>query len=133
MKKVVVPAAASVFSAWGMMMSDLRRDYFATHLMDLAQGAGARIEAAFAAAEAQARETFAAEGVTELSFLRYGKFRYQNQEHTTEVPVGAVTDAALAAPQPATKALAASPSPMNAIFMNHSRQMCFAMKSCVLE
>ena len=29
-KKVVVPAAASVFSAWGMMMSDLRRDYFVT-------------------------------------------------------------------------------------------------------
>ncbi len=98
-KKVVVPAAASVFSAWGMMMSDLRRDYFATQLMDLTEGAGARIEAVFAETEAKARATFEAEGVdpAQLSFLRYGKFRYQNQEHTTEVPLdGAVTDTALA-------------------------------------
>ncbi|MEM8729396.1 MAG: hydantoinase/oxoprolinase family protein [Pseudomonadota bacterium] len=97
-RKVVVPAAASVFSAWGMMMSDLRRDYFATQLMDLTDGAGARVEAAFARAEAEARKTFADEGVdtAKLSFLRYGKFRYQNQEHTTEVPLsGPISDAAL--------------------------------------
>ena len=97
-KKVVVPAAASVFSAWGMMMSDLRRDYFATQLMDLTPGAGARIEAVFAETEAKARDTFAAEGVDPdaLTFLRYGKFRYQNQEHTTEVPLsGPITNADL--------------------------------------
>ena len=98
-KKVIVPAAASVFSAWGMMMSDLRRDYFATQLMDLTEGAGARIEEVFARTEAEARATFESEGVvsSQLSFLRYGKFRYQNQEHTTEVPMdGAVSDANLA-------------------------------------
>jgi len=97
-RKVVVPAAASVFSAWGMMMSDLRRDLFVTHLTDLAEGAGPEIEAVFAEAEAQARETFAAEGVdpAALRFIRYGKFRYQNQEHTTEVPIeGRITDAGL--------------------------------------
>lgn len=98
MTKVIVPAAASVFSAWGMMMSDLRRDYFATQLMDLTDGAGARIEGIFAQTEAEARATFEAEGVAadKISFLRYGKFRYQNQEHTTEVPLtGAITDASL--------------------------------------
>lgn len=97
-KKVVVPAAASVFSAWGMMMSDLRRDYFVTHLADLNTGAGDRIEAVFTSAEAQAKQTFTEEGVDpdKLSFLRYGKFRYQNQEHTTEVLInGAITDAKL--------------------------------------
>jgi len=97
-KKVIVPAAASVFSAWGMMMSDLRRDYFATQLMDLTEGAGARIETVFDQTEAEARVTFENEGVasSKLSFLRYGKFRYQNQEHTTEVPMdGTVTDASL--------------------------------------
>ncbi len=98
MKKVIVPAAASVFSAWGMMMSDLRRDYFATQLMDLTEGAGARIEGIFAETESEARATFEAEGVepSKISFLRYGKFRYQNQEHTTEVPLtGDITDASL--------------------------------------
>lgn len=96
--KVIVPNAASVFSAWGMMMSDLRRDYFATQLMDLGEGAGARIEKVFLESEAEARATFAAEGVAldKISFVRYGKFRYQNQEHTTEVPItGAITDASL--------------------------------------
>ena len=44
-RKVVVPAGASVFSAWGMMMSDLRRDYFVTRLADLRKGAAAGIEA----------------------------------------------------------------------------------------
>ena len=34
-RKVVIPRAADVFSAWGMLMSDLRRDYFLTRLVDL--------------------------------------------------------------------------------------------------
>ncbi|MEO9517531.1 MAG: hydantoinase/oxoprolinase family protein [Rhizobiaceae bacterium] len=98
-KKVVVPAAASVFSAWGMMMSDLRRDYFVTQLADLSAGSATGIETVFANAEEEALATFTAEGVdpTKLTFLRYGKFRYQNQEHTTEVLLdGTVTDGALA-------------------------------------
>lgn len=86
-KKVVVPAAASVFSAWGMMMSDLRRDFFVTQLLDLSEGASAKIEQTFADTEAQAFSTFVDEGVdaAQVTFQRYGKFRYQNQEHTTEV------------------------------------------------
>jgi len=100
-KKVVVPAGASVFSAWGMMMSDLRRDYFVTQLADLKKGAAAGIEAVFAESEERARRQFAAEGVdaAKVRFLRYGKFRYQNQEHTTEVLIegGTITDEGLAA------------------------------------
>ncbi|HEU4985820.1 MAG TPA: hydantoinase/oxoprolinase family protein [Rhizobiaceae bacterium] len=95
-KKVVVPAAASVFSAWGMMMSDLRRDYFVTRLADLKKGAAEGIEEIFAETEARARKQFEAEGIAadKVKFLRYGKFRYQNQEHTTEVLLdeGKVTD-----------------------------------------
>ena len=97
-KKVVVPAAAAVFSAWGMMMSDLRRDFFVTQLADMSEGAGDVIEGIFAEAEGKARDTFSSDGVSadQLSFLRYGKFRYQNQEHTTEVLLeGAVTDTKL--------------------------------------
>jgi N-methylhydantoinase A len=99
-RKVVVPAGAPVFSAWGMLMSDLRRDYFVTRLADLRAGSSAGIEALFAETEAQARNQFAAEGLkdTNVKFKRYGKFRYQNQEHTTEVLIaeGPVTDARLA-------------------------------------
>jgi N-methylhydantoinase A len=99
-KKVVVPAGASVFSAWGMMMSDLRRDYFVTRLADLKPGSAAGIEAVFAETEARARAQFSAEGVAadKVRMLRYGKFRYQNQEHTTEVLIaeGEITDDRLA-------------------------------------
>jgi len=98
-KKVVIPAGASVFSAWGMMMSDLRRDYFVTKLADLKTGAGAVIEGLFKETEALALRQFGAEGIgaDKVKFLRYGKFRYQNQEHTTEVLVGSdISDAKLA-------------------------------------
>jgi len=64
----------------------------------LSKGAGDVIEGIFTEAETKARDTFASDGVTadQLSFLRYGKFRYQNQEHTTEVLLeGTVTDAKL--------------------------------------
>jgi len=98
-RKIVIPAEAAVFSAWGMTMSDLRRDHFVTHLVDLADGAGAEIEGVFAEAEKGALATFGGEGIgpEQVSFLRYGKFRYQNQEHTTETPLprGEITDEAL--------------------------------------
>ena len=95
-KKVVVPAAASVFSAWGMMMSDLRRDYFLTHLADLVDGAASNIEKAFSDVESQAISQFESEGIEKknIKFIRYGNFRYKNQEHTTEVKLsdGKVSD-----------------------------------------
>ena len=99
-KKVVIPAGAAVFSAWGMMMSDLRRDYFVTKLADLKADAATAIETLFSETEALAHQQFGEEGVekAKVKFLRYGKFRYQNQEHTTEVLVeGAITDESLAA------------------------------------
>ncbi|KRB61157.1 5-oxoprolinase [Rhizobium sp. Root708] len=98
-KKVVIPAGASVFSAWGMMMSDLRRDYFVTKLAELKAGAAAAVEALFAETEALALKQFGEEGVAreKVKFLRYGKFRYQNQEHTTEVLIdGPISDERLA-------------------------------------
>lgn len=100
-KKVVVPAEASVFSAWGMMMTDLRRDFFVTRLVDLKAAAAADVERLFAETEAQASAQFQAEGIepADVTFLRFGKFRYQNQEHTTEVLIepGLITEARVAA------------------------------------
>ncbi|MDE0390015.1 MAG: hydantoinase/oxoprolinase family protein, partial [Rhodospirillales bacterium] len=86
-----VPADASVFSAWGMMMSDLRRDDVLTLLLDLTPENAAAIEGAFAGTEERARSRFAAEGIaaSAVRLARLGKFRYQNQEHTTEVPLDA--------------------------------------------
>ena len=91
--KVIVPANASVFSAWGMIMSDLRRDYVVTRLCELISSAAVGIESFLSEIEDSARIQFASEGIdsSSLSFKRFGKFRYQNQEHTTEVELSGGT------------------------------------------
>jgi N-methylhydantoinase A len=86
-RKVVVPYAADVFSAWGMLMSDLRRDYFVTRLATLNATNAPRIAALLDEIESTALDQFAQEGVERerVHFLRYGNLRYENQEHGVEV------------------------------------------------
>ncbi|GLQ08194.1 5-oxoprolinase [Devosia yakushimensis] len=88
-KKVVVPRGAPVFSAWGMMMSDLRRDYFVTRLMDGTDRAG--LEALVGEISGHAREQFGKEGVAAdaVNIQPLVKMRYRNQEHAVEVPLDA--------------------------------------------
>jgi N-methylhydantoinase A len=87
-RRVVVPRAAEVFSAWGMLMSDLRRDYFVTRLTPLnGDSGGRRLRELLDEVAATAVEQFDAEGVAaeRVTFLRYGNLRYENQEHAVEV------------------------------------------------
>jgi len=95
-KKVVIPNLSGVFSAWGMLLSDLRRDYLLTQIVDLsADDATQQIADTFATLEEQAYQEYEAENIdrSRVSFMRYGRFRYQNQEHSTEVdlPSGPIT------------------------------------------
>ena len=99
-KKVVIPNNSGVFSAWGMLLSDLRRDYLQTKVVELSEEAAARqLTEAYAALEAQALAEYTDEGIaaTQVRYQRYGRLRYQNQEHTTEVelPSGEITAAKL--------------------------------------
>ena len=86
-RKVIIPRAADVFSAWGMLMSDLRRDYFVTRLVRLNPDSADRIGALLGEVTDRALEQFAREGNSpaQVRFLRYGKLRYENQEHSVEV------------------------------------------------
>ncbi len=86
-RKVVIPRAADVFSAWGMLMSDLRRDYFLTRLLDLGPAHAERIECVFGELESAALEQFAREGISadQVRFRRHANLRYANQEHGVEV------------------------------------------------
>ncbi len=88
-RKAVVPRAADVFSAWGMLMSDLRRDYFVTHLMTLNAETAPRLGALLDEMADVARAQFAHEGVApeQVRFVRFGNLRYENQEHGVEVPL----------------------------------------------
>jgi N-methylhydantoinase A len=88
-RKVIVPRGASVFSAWGMMMSDLRRDYFITRLIGDDVGAVPAIATLLGEGRGTAHEQFATEGIEPetLKLAGFLKCRYQNQEHSVEVPV----------------------------------------------
>ena len=92
-KKVVVPRGAPVFSAWGMMMSDLRRDYFVTRLLDADDAEG--LDQLLHHTMELARDEFARESIDRASvkLVPMIRCRYQNQEFGVEVeiPAGPVT------------------------------------------
>jgi len=101
-KKVIIPRQSSVFSAWGMLLSDLRRDYLLTQIVELsAEGAAARLDEDLRQLEEKALQEFVAEEIdpARVHFLRYGRCRYQNQEHSVEIilPEGDITDEQLVA------------------------------------
>jgi N-methylhydantoinase A len=95
-KKAVIPSLSGVFSAWGMLLTDLRRDYLQTQIVELSgPEAAAQINQALAMLEQQAIQEYAAEHIdrSRVRFFRYGRCRYQNQEHSVEIalPDGAIT------------------------------------------
>jgi N-methylhydantoinase A len=98
MKKAVIPSLSGVFSAWGMLLSDLRRDYLQTQIVELSDPqASVQINEALTMLEDQAIQEFTSEHIdrSRMHFLRYGRCRYQNQEHFVEIalPEGAITSA----------------------------------------
>ncbi len=86
--RIVIPNHAGVFSAWGMLLTDLRRDYLLTRIVELdAPDAAQQLSQVFQELEEQALQAYTAEGIpgSRVRFLRYGRLRYQNQEHSTEI------------------------------------------------
>jgi N-methylhydantoinase A len=87
MQKVVIPHAADVFSAWGMLMTDLRRDYFVTRLIGLREENAGRLDGLLDEVTGTALAQFEIEGVQrdQVRFVRYANMRYENQEHSVEI------------------------------------------------
>jgi N-methylhydantoinase A len=90
-RNVIVPGAPGVFSAFGMLFSDLRYDYVRTHLMQLAEAPFAEIEAVFRELERDGRNAIAATSVkpSRVTVKRALDMRYVGQEHpvTVELPL----------------------------------------------
>lgn len=91
-KKIVVPVAASVFSAWGMLMTDLRHDYIRTHISPLARTPVAAINDIWQEMREQAEKQFADDGIPASQMISqyYVDMRYVGQEHTVKVSIPAV-------------------------------------------
>jgi N-methylhydantoinase A len=100
-KKVIIPKQSGVFSAWGMLLSDLRRDYLLTQIEDMTVADAAQCMGdMLAELEEKAYREFEAENIdrSRVRFQRYGRCRYQNQEHSTEIdlPAGQITQKRMA-------------------------------------
>ncbi len=89
--KVVIPSIPpGNFSAWGLLMSDLRHTVVQTlvHRLDSVDSVPV-LQAACRSLEEEIREIYRQEGVTEgVRLERTGDLRYGGQEHTIGVPLG---------------------------------------------
>jgi N-methylhydantoinase A/acetone carboxylase, beta subunit len=88
-KKVIIPLAASVFSAWGMLMTDLRSDDIQTYNARLIDPDYAAINAEWRKLEEKAYRDNAEKGVVRenIYFVHYLDMRYIGQDHTVKVRV----------------------------------------------
>ncbi|WP_213775249.1 hydantoinase/oxoprolinase family protein [Bradyrhizobium sp. dw_78] len=85
---VLVPPLPGHFSAWGMLLADLRFDNAQTYIADLEVADSSDIEAQFRTMEEAARERLrdAAPRLEAIEISRYIDVRYAGQEHTVRVP-----------------------------------------------
>ena len=88
-KKVVIPQHPGVFSAFGMLMTDLRVDYIRTMIAQTDKADLNRINTLYEDMEQQARGQLEQENVSSanIQLQRYADMRYKGQEHTVKVPV----------------------------------------------
>ena len=86
-RKVVVPDRPGVFSAWGMLMSDLRRDVIRTRITRVNRDAAAALDATFADMNERVCGELDDEGVdaVDIRSERHADMRYLGQEHTVKV------------------------------------------------
>lgn len=91
MAGTVVPLHAGVFSAMGLVMSDVKHDYVRSRLQDLATATAADIDAGFTEMAAKARAELADEGFAgaNMRIDRYLDLRYSGQGYELTLPVSA--------------------------------------------
>jgi N-methylhydantoinase A len=98
--RVIVPPQPGVFSAWGMLMTDLRFDLIVTRIERSDAAAPAALDEVWGELERDALAHYAGERVGEerVVFQRFVDMRYAGQEHTVKVPFpgGSVTEETLA-------------------------------------
>jgi N-methylhydantoinase A len=87
--RVIVPPAPGHFSAWGMLMSDLRHDLVQTRFARESDADLGELTEVWQELEERLRTTFADDGVDNerLAFERSADMRYAGQEHTVNVPI----------------------------------------------
>jgi N-methylhydantoinase A len=88
-KEVLIPNEPAVFSAWGMLMTDLRQDFIRTFIQRADQIAPSALTTIYQEMETTARRNLRDQHVSEerIMFQRFADMRYLGQEHTVKVPI----------------------------------------------
>jgi N-methylhydantoinase A len=87
---VIIPRAPGHFSAYGMLVADLRRDFVNTWFTPLADASFPQMEAIFSEMERQGRDTVGrGQTLAGIEVRRSADMRYVGQEHavTVELPI----------------------------------------------
>ena len=84
--RVIIPTNSAVFSALGMLLTDLRRDFVQTKLTTLNPETLQTIEMTFSEMERRAADAYSEEDVSgNIEFQHIAGMRYKGQEHTVNV------------------------------------------------
>lgn len=97
-KQILVPRFPGTFSAWGMLQSDIRHDFSATHYAISDDVDTGELAGLFERMLEDGTNTLTEEGVPEarMEFLRSVDLRYVGQEYTINVPLEETVDLAAA-------------------------------------
>jgi len=88
---LIIPPHSGVFSAWGMLMADLRHDLGQTYIVELDKADVAVIHRMLDALEARVKGIFTKENIgdSEIAISYELDLRYVGQEHTLAVDISA--------------------------------------------
>ncbi|NLK01274.1 MAG: hydantoinase/oxoprolinase family protein, partial [Clostridia bacterium] len=87
--KLIIPNMPSTFSAWGMLMTDLRQDFIQTQIMPVVGCDLDRVNAIYEEMEQEALAIYTKQGISpeDVVFARSADLRYIGQEHTVKTAV----------------------------------------------
>jgi N-methylhydantoinase A len=87
--RVIIPQAPGLFSAFGMLFSDLRYDFVRTWLRRLEEASFADMEKVYRALETQGRAAIAGTAIKpqQITIKRSADMRYVGQEHAVTVDI----------------------------------------------
>lgn len=86
--RTIIPNVPAVFSAWGMLMSDIATDQSQTFVSEVTEVLLESVETEFAQLEAKANLELKDQGVAESrrELFRFFEMRYVGQEHALKIP-----------------------------------------------
>ncbi len=91
MKKIIIPTVPpGVFSAWGMLLMDIKHDVIISNVMKVEEGNLDKINEVFLEVDSKLYDIFREEeniSPENIIIFHYADMRYKGQEHTVKVPI----------------------------------------------